>query len=889
MIVKNRFPTLQSHLRLAVIGECPSKVESEEGEPLVGKVGDFVGRLLSRSGISKEACFLGNLAQDRAPNGDFSSFDWNDNIVQSGLLQLDIDLKAFKPNIILALGNAPLHWLKVGNVAPKKVKKKGLFVFKWPYSVFNWRGSIFQSQYGKAISTLLPAYVLRDYSTSPLLQFDIRRAVSEAKTNTIVLPERKINACPSFSDVTSFLLALHANPRLVAIDIEGGVYGMSCISFADQTNNAIIVPFFRKDGTSYWNQDEEAIILRLLATVLENPVVPKVLQNSLYDRFVLAWAYGIRVFGTQDDTMLKHWEKFSELPKDLGTQASIYTMEPYYKQDRKSNSDDTFYRYCCLDSAVTYEINKVLEPKIIGSPRVHYTFNVNLLNALLYMELRGTEYNSVEAAQRRAAINIERYKLQAKINTLSGRGLTKQITRDELRRLSIDRFVMKKFRKLADKVDESMKAFCYTSDSNTAHGNLSDYAQYLVCLCQPNPDLATLGQIEDLLGLSLNIESHKQFTQYLYEEQSLPKQFDTSKDPPTLSANYEALLNLSKKTTHPVPKVAIELRSLLTRQQMLSISADRDGRIRCGYNIVGSETGRVTCYESPTGSGYNLQTIPKCDRDLFVADDGFWYFQCDLAGADGWTVAAYCKMLGDSNMLDDYMFGIKPAKIIALALRGTKCDFSNRESLRAASKTVSSEDWDYFACKRIQHGTSYLEGARTTCEQIYTDSEGKFYMEEKEVKKLQYWLKEERYVGIPRWHDWVGRKLRDNPMLTAASGQQRIFFGRRDEILPKAVAFEPQANTTYATNLAMQNLWNDPENRTTGETIPFHVEPLHQVHDALNGQFRKEKTEWSTRKIKSWFNNPLTIAGQQITIPYDGGYGRNWYEAGSEEKRVGKI
>ncbi len=135
--------------------------------------------------------------------------------------------------------------------------------------------------------------------------------------------------------------------------------------------------------------------------------------------------------------------------------------------------------------------------------------------------------------------------------------------------------------------------------------------------------------------------------------------------------------------------------------------------------------------------------------------------------------------------------------------------------------------------------------------------------------------------------------------MTATRKQQvRQFFGRPDEILTKAVAFEPQANTTYATNLAMFRLWTDPDNRSTRQVLPsqdqrpsefvespqssgaircrLRIEPLHQVHDALCGQFRKTDTSWASGKIKSYFNNPLTIAGQQITIPYEGGYGGSW-------------
>lgn len=120
--------------------------------------------------------------------------------------------------------------------------------------------------------------------------------------------------------------------------------------------------------------------------------------------------------------------------------------------------------------------------------------------------------------------------------------------------------------------------------------------------------------------------------------------------------------------------------------------------------------------------------------------------------------------------------------------------------------------------------------------------------------------------------------------MTAASGQTRIFFDRKDEILPKAVAHEAQVNTTYATNLAMYRLWSDGENREGQSTsiynsgVRLRVEPLHQVHDALLGQFRKDFTPWAIDKIKSWFNNSMMIAGQRITIPFEGHYGRSWGE-----------
>ena len=367
---------------------------------------------------------------------------------------------------------------------------------------------------------------------------------------------------------------------------------------------------------------------------------------------------------------------------------------------------------------------------------------------------------------------------------------------------------------------------------------------------------------------------------------------------PHPTADYEALLNLSrwcKQNNHElgysVCQAAIEIRSLQTRQQMLAISADRDGRIRCGYNLVGSNTGRITCYESPTGSGYNLQTIPNYtepslapggvlgDRDLFLADPGYYIFQCDLSGADGWTVAAYSAMLGDSTMLDDYKAGISPFKILTLMLRGKPVS-SDRQELAQQVKIIGKDDWDRFACKRVQHGGSYLEGGITISRNILKDSEGKLVMSPKECDGLKEYFFN-RYWGVRKWHDWIQRRLREKPVLVAASGQVRQFFGRPEEVLTKAVAFEPQGNTTFATNLAAWQLWNDNENRIGNKLI---IEPLHQVHDALIGQFPKEKTEWAKTKIRGYFNNELTIAGQKIVIPFEGDFGSSWGNMLKENK-----
>jgi len=896
--VPNRFPTIPSHLRIALIGEAPGAEEVRKDEPFVGASGRFLSALLSRAGIQREACFLGNVCQHQPEGNEIAAFEWDGDEIQSGLIALMTDLHNFKPNIVVCLGGTPLHYFKNNNIPPRKTKQKGRFVFKWPCPPTIWRGSLFQSVLGyKTLATIHPAYCLpnRCPEDAPLLQFDLRKAVREGASASLNLPKRRFDL---EADANAICWKIDALEKLdkqpIAIDIEGYIGAMSCVSIATSKDFGFIIPFFNKDYSSPFNPRDEARIWRSFARLMENPDVPKILQNSLYDRFVLHYSYGIRVRGVVDDTMLKWWELYAELEKALSVQASICTDEPYYKGERTSQDDKTFFEYCCKDSAVTYEINSVLQARVHGTSLTHYRLNVALLNPLLYMELRGIFYNAPAASVRRADVRTQMFEHQARLNGLTGRFLK---TRAELNQRALEIFHYKKA--FPDDVG---------TERNVRKPEIDNARRFQSLLHDPTPTLSTLGEIEDLLKLSLNVDSKTQFPPFLYNELGLPPQYDDKKEEPTLTTDYEALIKLVKiaeKTRLDCVEIlrhCIELRSLDTRQTMLSISADNDKRVRCGYNLVGSDTGRITCYTSPTGSGYNLQTIPKQDRDLFLADEDCWLFQCDLSGADGWTVAAYCAMLGDNTMLDDYGYGLKPAKILVLSLRGVEVDFNDRAALKEASKKVSSEAWDYFGMKRVQHGCSYLEGPRRVSNQILTDSEGKFILEEAECKLLRDKFFFKRYPGIQKWHRWMENKIRERPTLIAASGQVRHFFGQFDKILPKAVAFEPQANTTYATNLAMYKLWTDPENRIQPIRLSLpreasehdarsalRIEPLHQVHDALVGQFRKADTAWAVGKINEWFDNPLYIAGQKITIPFDGGYGSSWGQAGDEEKREGRI
>jgi DNA polymerase len=884
--VPNQQPLITNQpYKIAICGEAPGVDEVREGKPFVGASGRFLTSLLSKANIVRDACFIGNVSQTRPPSNDITLFALDGPEIQDGLKRLETDLSTFNPNVCLLLGKTAL-WAANGQTA-----------------IGDWRGTFFIGDRGpfkgrKCLATYHPAAALRMYEYTPLIMFDIRKALGGARTKDHVPPYRDLRINQSLDQLLTLLDLMNRSEQPVSIDIEGYVDAMTCVSIANSHDNSVLIPFTKYDGTSYWSEADEILIWESLSRLLANPKVGKIFQNGLYDRFVFQWSYGCIIAGNVDDTMLLHWELYCELEKNLGVQVSLYCGdEPYYKFERKSGNQETQWKYCCKDSAVTYEIAKKVNQWLPPSSRTHYRFNMNLLHPILYMENHGLLYNAIEAAKRLKEVNKWIYEYQAKLDAVA--------TTDSILVGGETYGIPTKANK-SEWLAKARSIMGYKRDPTVPKKEyVNDYDSVIRILLGPAElSLEERGYISTVLGLTMNIKGAV-FKDYLYETLKLPKQY--IKDPQGrehLSTNYESLLKLSKKTSHPAVQLAIDISSLRTRSQMLHISCDQDGRVRAGYNIVGSETGRITCYTSPTGSGYALQTLPDADplkpvghplhlgmRDLIVADPGCYLFKCDLKGADGWTVGAHLAALGDSTMLDDLLFGIKPAQVLCWMMRHQKemPSSMSRDEIKELCKEVKKDDWDYFAYKQCIWGFCYLMGARKAASHVFNLSEGKVDMKESEMETAKTWLFRRYRVSL-WWHS-VGTLLSKQkypPTLTAASGHIRKFFNRESDRLGEALAHEPQANTTYTTNSAANKLWYDADNRldVSGRTT-LRVKPMHQVHDELLMQARIEDTDWTIGKIKQWFHNPIQIAGQTIVIPFEGSYGTDW--SMSEHSKKGSF
>lgn len=118
--------------------------------------------------------------------------------------------------------------------------------------------------------------------------------------------------------------------------------------------------------------------------------------------------------------------------------------------------------------------------------------------------------------------------------------------------------------------------------------------------------------IHQIAGFPLNVGSPKQMKEFFYDDLGLPVIKNRKTKQPT--CNADALGQLASKfpLIKPLTDLIEEKRSLgVFLSTFCLMPLDTDSRMRCSYNVAGTETFRLSSSENAFGSGGNLQNIPK--------------------------------------------------------------------------------------------------------------------------------------------------------------------------------------------------------------------------------------------------------------------------------------
>jgi uracil-DNA glycosylase family 4 len=399
--------------KIAMIGEAAGRVEAERGEPFVGRSGMLLMDIMQNLGLLRSQVYLTNVVKERPPNNNISIFidiKSNGRVVRTPefdayVEELKDELSRCSANVLVPLGNIALYTLTGLSAVTKR------------------RGSILESTLlpgRKVIPMIHPRAALEQFIWRRYMSFDLARVIEESLSPEIDIPKRDIRIGVDFEATLTDLAHLR-DASIISYDIEVLGTEVSCISLGCEHFTRSI-PFV-KGGTDCFDPDDEIAIWTMIAEILEDTKVCKVGQNILFDSHFLHHKYGIRSRNI-DDTMIGMGILYPDFPKGLDFITSIYTKEPYYKDDGKKwfkfgGHMEDLWLYNAKDSAVTLEAHTPIQKDLKRQGNTQtYEWQLKLVEPLLYMQERGIRIDvegkklaSIKATEQVEVLEAELLKL----------------------------------------------------------------------------------------------------------------------------------------------------------------------------------------------------------------------------------------------------------------------------------------------------------------------------------------------------------------------------------------------------------------------------------------------------------------------------------------------
>ena len=793
-----------SNAEVLIVGEAPGKDEIERGEPFVGPSGSEMTKMIHQAGILRSECFITNVTGYRPTNNRIT--DWfypktkapPDSYfllgkhvhpnVYTGIVDLETLIDKLRPKVIIAFGNTPL-WALTGE-----------------YGIMKWRGSNLETRkiLGRTyplLPTYHPAAILRRWDWRYIAVHDLRQAKRIRDQGLPSIKEDFIIR-PSFDTTIEYLHKLltqadnsSSSKFDIAVDIETRFRQITCVGLAWSEEEAICIPFLeiKANDKNYWSTlDEELEIVWLLRRLLTHKSVRVIGQGFSYDQQYFARRMSFIPNYKPDnfhDTMTAHHVMWAGLPKGLDFISSFYCQETHiYWKDE----------------------GKEWNPKI-HSEEQHWIYNAR-------------------DAVRTYAVAMEQRKTYESLNFKSTtfgtpwdiqHGSHESILRAMLRGVYID--------------DEKK-------------GNLREELGEVITRLEE--------YINFLLGHPLNPRSPKQLAILFYNDFKIKPVtiYDRSTGKRRRTCNADALDTIAKREVlvAPICHAINDVRSLGTFKSVCSKELDIGDRMRCSYQVPGTETYRYNSSEDAFGYGTNLQNISAGNekeesdshlyrpnlRKMFIPDPGYAIADHDLAQADARIVAWESNCASLKEIFND------PDR-----------DLHNENCAIIFKRYTGEGDPNRQRAKVGVHAAHYAATAGAIAKALgITTHEAEDFLS--------------RYFGerpeILEWHEHVRLLLQSKRYVENIFGFRRFYFDRIEDLLKEALAWIPQSTVALAINLGIKRVEKE---------LPW-AEFLLQVHDSAVHQFpyryvsRSEKTAAiDTTGIQQDFEEIRKT--MEIVLPYD--------------------
>jgi DNA polymerase I-like protein with 3'-5' exonuclease and polymerase domains len=664
----------------------------------------------------------------------------------------------------------------------------------------------------RVVPTIHPAAVLREWSWRKTVIHDLRRAGQYRNGKPFPKPEWKFLVRPDFGTALRCLDELYGkvlrNPSRLSFDLETRGGHIACAGLSWSLTEAICIPFIYSGFRDYWSADQEAEIVWMLQKLLTHPNAEVVGQNILYDA-QYTYRHWHFVPNVVQDCMISQHSIFSDQPKSLAFQASMYCQYYVYWKDEgknwseKEHGENELWNYNCLDCVYTDEVGRteLSLVKTLGLETVH-----SFQQSMFWPVLRAMQTGVRIDLQRRAE-------------------LTAEVRGEILRR--------EKF--LLDVLGHPL-----------------------------NP--GSPKQMHTLFYKDLN-----QPPVMTRAKKGVPGRPTLNDDALQTIVKREPLLRPIVNAISDIRTLNIFLSHFL--EAPLDEDDRMRCAYNIGGSASGKsapKTYRLSSSENAFGSGTNLQNIPSLKskslgkaasrgttaglgdpykypnlRSMFIPDPGFTFFDGDLDRADLQVVVweaddpmlkAALRMGVDIHLLNVYSLDAKdPPPLDELVETHPK--YQDHRGPRSAKREFA---------KTFIHGTNYGGQPRTMAANT-----GRTVREVERAQNLWFGA----HPGIKRWHDRVKAQVLSKRYVENKFGYRWYIFDRLDSIIPEAIAWGPQSTVSIVINRIWRRIYSD---------LP-QVQVLLQVHDSLAGQYPNHMPELrggierAAGSIVVPYEDPLTI------------------------------
>lgn len=381
--------------------------------------GSKLWTMLSDLGVQRHEVYITSIIKE--PLAEFKQYSARKIDLTHCLEELWQEIKAINPNCILVIDKeALLHLTGFGNLKTA-------------------RGSILKSThtYPKVVPTFDPddPWMLPDgYRSLAYISLDLAKAIKESDERLINIPEPLITIPRSAYEVEKFL-EQYSDRKLVAADIEVYSAYPTLLGLAFSRTHAISIPLISIESWSGYHGKDYSLPRHEIARIIEvlsnffASNVGVIGQNFKFDQEKLERPMGFKI-NLVSDIMFKMSVIYPEFPKNLGFMTSVFTRQPYYKDEGKEfnpkrDNPIDFMRYNAKDCLVTKEIDEELEVTLneLGLKEFYYDYVMKLHS--LYMEL---EHTGIRVDKQKRIELIEKYHhkvitQQTELNTLVGKPL----------------------------------------------------------------------------------------------------------------------------------------------------------------------------------------------------------------------------------------------------------------------------------------------------------------------------------------------------------------------------------------------------------------------------------------------------------------------------------